>query len=269
MMERWKRISRGWKIALDCIVVLLLLFILWALEDYPMPTAGLAVRRAAAGVGYDGKDAELLIDLEYDKVASFRLNTTKRRFGLVTDGDSVLRVELYRELGWKSWDPVLAVPAADGVLYTPLPKGFNSTSYGVRACIDEASRGADGEAGPCDVRIPAFAVKAAGADASLTLTLEDCENGNGKRADRAGPFLLVLQEKRDGWFIFRWDSLDLIDHYHEGSGNGWFDEPYEYLSHWIETYNIQEEYRSARATLELTTRDEAGNVLEQVAWALP
>lgn len=265
MMERWKNLSRGRKIALDFAVVLLLLLVLWLVW---VPSAELAFRRAVAGVGYDGRDPELLMDLEYDKVESGQLNTQKRRIGLLTDGELVLRVELYQELGWKSWDPVL-VPASDGVLYTPLPKGFNFHSgYGVREFIHEASRGVDGEEGPCDLRIPAFAVKARGADATLTLTLEDCEDGNGNRTDQAGPFPLVLQEKQDGWFIFRWDSLDMIGHYHD-KGSGWFERPYNYLSEWIETYNIQKESRSARATLELTTRDEAGNVLEQVAWALP
>ena len=91
MMERWKSLSRGRKIALECAVMLLLLLVLWLVW---VPSAELAFRRAVAGVGYDGRDPDLLMDLEYDKVESGQLNTQKRRIGLLTDGELVLRVEL-------------------------------------------------------------------------------------------------------------------------------------------------------------------------------
>ena len=274
MIKLWKRIPRGWKIVLDCAAVLILLAILWAVLDYPMPTAKLAFRRAASGAGFPARDPELILELPYDEVEYGRLETTGWTLGLTAEEDYVLRVSLTKKvLGWNAWDP-LWVPAVEGVYYTPLPgwgDHYSVTTYNNRKKFFDAAKGIYGDEGPCELRIPAFAVKAPGADAALTLILDDYREADGT-VTSGGRFPLLLQEAKEGWFIFRWDSLDIINHLC-GEENSWLDgfteDRYWVLNEWMTDYNIEEEYHNVNAQLELTTRDEAGEVLNQVTWELP
>ncbi len=273
MKKLWKRIPRGWKAALDGAAVLILLLALWAILDYPMPTAKLAFRRAVSGAGFPTRDPELILKLEYDEAEYGRMKTTGRTLGLLAEGNHVLRVSLNNEgLAWMAGDP-LWVPTAEGVYYTPLPGwGHGPHGYATKEQFFAARRGFSGE-GPCDIRIPAFAVKAPGADASLTLVLGDYrEDGETKPGGR---FPLVLQEAAGGWFVFRWNSLDIINHLwgDDSYSGGYTDESYWVLNEWLERYDFEDDYRyindCTTAQLELVTRDADGTVLQEVTWKLP
>jgi hypothetical protein len=273
VIKLWKRIPRGWKIVLDCAAVLILLAILWAVLDYPMPTANMAFRRAVSGAGFPARNPELILELPYDEVEYGRLETTGRTLGLLAEGDHVLLVSLSKKPGWHGWDP-LWVPAAEGVYYTPLPGWGDrysvTTDYNRKKFFD-AAKGIYGEEGPCELRIPAFAVKAPGADAALTLILYYKEEYDSTDWSEAR-FPLLLQEQEKGWFIFRWDSLDIINHLSEDMDE-FTEDCYWVLNLWMTYYDMEDEYHDVNAyvnaKLELTTRDEAGKVLNQVTWELP
>lgn len=284
MIKLWKQIPRKWKITLDCAAVLLLVFMLWAAWDYPMPTANMAFRRTLSRAGLPARDPELILELKSDYISDYIISdresvkTTDWTLGLLAEGDRVLQVSLSKELGWDASKP-LQVFAAEGVYYTPLPcwgDKFEHSKFGNSRKFHDAARQKDsGVRSPVDIRIPAFAVKAPGADASLTLILRsDEEYGSTDWSEARFP--LLLQEQEKGWFIFRWDSLDIIDHvYRETVGGTTYDryteECYHILDDWLYEYNIsmEDSCRFANARLELITRDEAGNVLEQVSWELP
>ena len=271
MIKLWKRIPRGWKIALDCIAVLILLVILWAVLDYPMPTANMAFRRTVSGAGFPARDPELILELEWDEVEYERLETTNRTLGLLADGDHVLRVDLSKELGW-GVSKLLCVPTAEGVYCTPLPgwgDRYSVTDLDNAERFFQAAKGSDGD-GPCDLRIPAFAVKAPGADASLTLILGDYWEAEGT-VKSGGRYPLLLKETKNGWFIFRWDSLDIISHLSGGNARtgGFTDSRYWVLNRWMANYDIENELNGVNAQLELTTRDETGKELNRVTWKLP
>ncbi len=281
MIKLWKQIPRKWKITLDCAAVLLLVFMLWAAWDYPIPTANMAFRRTLSRAGLPARDPELILELKSDYISisdGESVKTTDWTLGLLAEGDRVLQVSLSKELGWDASEP-LQVFAAEGVYYTPLPcwgDKFESSKLGNPHKFHDAARQKDsGVRSPVDIRIPAFAVKAPGADASLTLILYYKEEYDSTDWSEAR-FPLLLQEQEKGWFIFRWDSLDIIDHvYMEKEFDvehfRYTEECYYILNGWLLDYNIsmEDSCSYANARLELTTRDEAGNVLEQVSWELP
>lgn len=286
MIKLWKQIPRKWKITLDCAAVLLLVFMLWAAWDYPMPTANMAFRRTLLRAGLPARDPELILELKSDYMESGYISrseeksvkTTDWTLGLLAEGDRVLQVSLSKELGWDASKP-LQVFAAEGVYYTPLPcwgATFERSKFGNSRKFHDAARQKDsGVRSPVDIRIPAFAVKAPGADASLTLILRSDEKYGSTDWSEAR-FPLLLQEQEKGWFIFRWDSLDIIDHVYKETVGGttyyrYTEECYDILDFWLYEYYIsmEDSCRFANAKLELTTWDEAGNVLEQVSWELP
>lgn len=279
MRKRWKQVPRKWKLLVDSVLVLILLFILWAAWlDFALPTANMAFRRAMSGGGYPARDPELVLDLKVDGGISFDnddITTKDCTLGLATEGDHVLVTRLYKEkMGWnasrlESW------PAAEGVYYTPL-QGCWTGRWGDKLEIFRGM-GLHGEKEPHDRRIPAFAVKASGANASLTLILE--EHSDSEPARQVGRFPLLLQETKEGWFIFRWDYLDIVSHGHREEGESipgvdvyptfeLDDESYSQLLRWLNNYQFME-LRSIDAYLELTTRDADGTVLQEVTWKLP
>lgn len=280
MRKRWKQVPRKWKLVVDSALVLILLFILWAVWlDFALPTANLAFRRAMSGAGYPARDPELVLDLKVDGISfdNDDITTKDCTLGLVTEGDHVLVTRLYKEkLGWnasrlESW------PAAEGVYYTPL-QGCWSGLWGDRLRVF-SGMGLHGDKDPHDRRIPAFAVKASGANASLTLILE--EHSDSEPARPVGRFPLLLQETKEGWFIFRWDYLDIVSHGHREEGESipgvdvyptfeLDDESYSQLLQWIYNYQFMELHlRYMDAYLELTTMDADGTVLQEVTWKLP
>lgn len=278
MIKLWKRIPRKWKVALDGAVILILLFALWAALDYPMPSARLAFRRAVAGVGYSAQDPDVILNLEYDRAESARLETTEWTVGLLAEKNGVVRVSLNKDRGWQASTPQWVSAEAnlpdsveENVLYMPLP-GWGD-GYGSGFANDmrffEAARGIYGQEGPCDVRVPAFAVKAPGADATLTLILGDCQDEEGN-TKKGGRFPLVFQQAENGWLIFRWNSLDIISHTAQESGYvGVFtDESYWVLNQWMQNY-LNSSYRVTDAQLELVTRNADGSVLQELTWRLP
>ncbi|MBO4418408.1 MAG: hypothetical protein J5789_01055 [Oscillospiraceae bacterium] len=272
MIKHWKRIPRGWKVILDGVVALILLFVLWIILECPLPTGELAFRRSVSGAGLPTRDPDLILELEYDRVDNGKLETTDLALGLLAEGDHVLRVSLDKKwFGWKSEAPLLVVPAAEGVYYTPLPGwGDNLHGFANKERFFQAARGLHREEGPCDVRVPAFAVKAPGTDASLTLILGDCQDEDGATKS-GGRFPLLLEEAEGGWFVFRWYSLDIINHLQgeESRTGGFTDESYWVLNRWMEHYDIEGHNLVTAAHLELTTRDAEGKVLNQVTWELP
>ena len=277
MIKLWKRIPRKWKIVLDGTVILVLLFALWAALDYPMPSARLAFRRAVAGVGYSAQDPDVILNLEYDRAESARLETTEWTVGLLAEKNGVVRVSLYQELGWQAWPPEF-VPSVtplsqsdEDVYYIPLPGwGDHLQGFANKERFFDAARALNSGSGPSDVRVPAFAVKAPGADASLTLILGDCRGDDGT-IKKGGRFPLIFQKAENGWLIFRWDVLDVISHMHgENSRIGGFtDESYWVLNQWMENYDLNNSYRVTDAQLELVTRNADGSVLQELTWRLP
>ncbi len=245
--------------------------------DFAQPTANMAFRRAVSEAGFPARDPELVLDLKVDGGISYKnddITTKDCTLGLATEGDHVLVTRLYKEkLGWSasrldSW------PAAEGVYYTPLQDCWDGR-WGGRLDIFRGM-GLHGDKEPHDRRIPAFAVKATGANASLTLILE--KHGDSDPAGQVGRFPLLLQETKEGWFIFRWDYLDIVSHGHmeEMNPSTHFkldDEGYSLLYRWIIGYPVMDFMKIYRyhidAYLELTTMDADGTILKEVTWKLP
>lgn len=252
MKKLWNRIPLGWKLAMTLLTILLLLLAAWAMEDYPSLSAGMAFRRGLRDAGLPTAKMELFLE-----TGSFPL-------GLGSDEENTYMSTLayHGHNTWVCYDAWI-VPREQGIWYAPLRwdnLGGNNFPYGFD--------------GPNDRPVAAFAVKAEGARAELTLVLEDCvttvEPLEGEAAQEpeqwyGGTYPLVLREKRDGWFIFEFDSQYFIDNLRETNSSRWFDEPAYSLVRWIHRY-YSERWHICPAHLILRTYDESGSLLRTVRW---
>lgn len=283
--KRIKEMSRGKRLALYAAAIALLTPLVWALLGFPPLTKGMEFRWIMAGHCFPSKSPELVVEIKYEGRNGYKAGSyeKQRSVGFQADSDYVYVAKLgygkedgYHPVAWR-------VPAENGVLYTPL-------DWWVYDCMSWL-KGEPEDTSMYSFRcshIPAFAVKAPGAGASLTLILEDCHDQDGNPT-AGGRFPLALDQAENGWFLFRWDTRDIAiqsgcydeSRYVEGTYyyystdlgfgylHGQFSEPYIGLVEWLKNYDFTGLNSSATAYLELTTRDEVGNVLNQVTWKLP
>ena len=252
MKKLLNRIPLVWKLTLTLLLILLLLLAAWAMQDYPSLSAGMAFRRGLRDAGLPAAKMELLLE-----TGSFPL-------GLGSDEENTYMSTLayHGHNTWVCYD-AWSVPREQGIWYAPLRwdnLGGNDFPYGFD--------------GPNDRPVAAFAVKAEGARAELTLVLEDCvttvEPLEGEAAQEpeqwyGGTYPLVLREKRDGWFIFEFDSQYFKANIQKGNNSRWFNEPAYSLVRWIDRY-YGERWHICPAHLILRTYDETGELLQTVSW---
>ena len=117
-----------------------------------------------------------------------------------------------------------------------------------------------------------FAVKAPGASASLTLILDAWDGDPGTRPFSYCCCPMVLQEHREGWFLFGFptESMKYAIQYDADqqcyclpSGSA-----YESLLRWANYYTVWKQKDLPPAHLELTTYDETGRILKTLRWDL-
>lgn len=260
MKKLWKRIPFGWKLAADLVLLLVLLGMAWALLGYPSLSAASAFRRGLRDRGLPCPDMEVLLELPREDGAGDPV-------GLGTDAEHCCLVYLRNDRGWQpgsAW----AVPAADGVWYSPLD-WWDSGWRGISLL----------SAGQDTPSIPAFVVKVPGVTATLTLVLEKSEirhaDGSTSRFE-AGRFSLVQLAEQDGWFVFGFDTEEILRNQiiEKGSDGetirtGWYEEPFASLTNWLRQWSVRENELSAAAHLELTVYDAVGNVVLEQSLALP
>lgn len=244
MKKKWKAIPRGWKLAIDLTLLALLLAVAWILRGFPSLTASSAFRRSCRDAGLNAPDMELRVG----------------NFGISADGARSYVSDLM-DLGeeWQSWD-VWTIPAADGICYAPLDFE-NSVDDG---WITESD---------LEKPIPLFAVKAPGADAKLTLTIEPCTtyqysyDGDERLAHnwQGGRFPLLLTEAKNGWFVFELDRDELRAHVNETNSCSDAEEPYTSYLRWVYAF-YRDNMCACPVRLELTTYDESGDVVQTASW---
>ena len=291
MIKGIKELPRSKKLAIYGIVILVLLPLIWIMLGFPPLAKGMEFRRIMAEHGFPGESPELVADIKYEGANSFYCRDMsvlfyedQRRVGFRADDDNVYVAKLGAGKEDESNPTAWCVPAVDGVLYTPLDWWvYDCMSSSLKWKPEDTSMEAFSRC-----HIPAFAVKAPGAGASLTLILEDCHDQDGNPT-AGGRFPLALDQAENGWFLFRWDTGDIAiqsgcydeSRYIEGAYyysspdlgfeylHGQFSEPYIGLVEWLKNYDFTGLNSSATAYLELTTWDENGNLLDQLTWKLP
>ena len=245
------RIPRGCKLAGTLLLLLLAAAFLWAKLDYPSFTAASAYRRAAWDAGMPPTKMELLV------------RSASRSLAIGTDENNAYTVWLNHQnnsLLWDSYD-VWYSPAEDGVWYADLSAiNTNDNAFDLR-----------------EESMPAFAVKAPGTRAELTLVLEDWTFPAGEWNYRertrwyGGSFPLAPLKQRNGWFIFAYDRKLFEDNFQTAEeGYRFLPEPFESLADWYEAWEIPQEiaWRFPPARLRLTTYDADGNILKTAEWVL-
>lgn len=248
----WKRVPRGRKLALDLLALLLIPVLTWALLDFPSLSADMAYRRAVVDAGYPASEMELLF-----------VPDSGLPMAIGTDGENTYGVILGRYPTLRLWQyfDVWALRAVDGIWYCDL-RWDNLGGRDFPHFRDDS---------------PAlsYAVKAPGASAELTLTLDDWhyESTSPIRNSidwHGGTYSFLLEEVRDGWFLFAFDQdLNLTQ---LESGETLEKNHYQYNAEmlesyvdWIKTYYSQT-WMLPPAHLTLVTYDEIGAVLDTVTW---
>lgn len=254
MKKLLNRIPLVWKLSLTLLILLLLLLAAWAMQDYPSLSAGMAFRRGLRDAGLPPAKMELFLETSW-----FPL-------GLGSDEENtyVTTLGYHGHNAWTCYD-AWSVPRRQGIWYAELrwdERGGNDFPY----YFD----------GPNDGPVAAFAVKAEGARAELTLVLEDCVTtvepvyeGEERSSEQwyGGSYPLVLREKRDGWFIFDFDSEYFRNNLRNSDHSYWFDEPAYSLVRWINRY-YGERWHICPAQLILRTYDETDRLLRSVSLEL-
>lgn len=259
MKKLWNRLPRGLRLALDLAAILILLVCVWAMLGYPALFPGWAYRWGMEDAGLPALEPSLLVDTE------------KGQLALYEDGETAYLEELQKErFGWTA-SLRRSCPAVDGVLYMPLIWDFE---YPYEGKTDLYRYDEEREV-YVERMIPCFAVRAGQAsEATLTLVVA-------RDRDRShtvgGSFRLPLLEKKNDWFLFRFDLADILAHWRLLDSGGWqewmddeenyYTAPYNGLIQWMSHYNRSNEgvlYRIAEAHLELTLYDAAGQVLRSV-----
>lgn len=248
----WKGIPRSWKLAVDVLIILLVLVGTWAILGYPSFSAGMAYRRAVVDAGYPASEMELFTEQE-----------GRIQMGIGTDGNNTYGVQLVRDSTSKLWKfyTVWSLPAAEGIWYTDLRWDCSGYSFFPRQ-EDEKT-------------VFAYAVKAPGASAELTLTLEDWYYASTSSSISSvewhgGSYSFVLEEARDGWFLFAFDQDFLMEQLNSeenpGRDAGRYDaEPVKSYVNWIQSY-YSRIWMLPPAHLTLVTYDENGAMLNTVTW---
>ena len=268
MRKLFKRIPKRVALALDAGLVLLLLLVLWVLLDYPSLTPGSAFRRGLHAAGLP----ELSMELHENDV------------GLAADEQNTYLVRIDTERGgWRYYD-AWTIPAAEGLLWAPLDW---QVSGATRYAEDERRPdfAEDFKYGPADSaaeqgfpntvvsELPAFAVKTDAANASLCLVLElrpELDEVQLSEYWCGGRWELTPLREKNGWQVFGFDMADLTQKRHGGEFDEevYFTEPTASLVRWMQSYKPGR-FTVLAASLELTTRNAAGEVLETVSWPLP
>ena len=206
-------LPKAWRLAAVCAAILLLLFMNWAILDYPALTAAGAFRRGLRQLMLpDGAQMELLLEQNRTWGDWEHAEETAYRVGVGTDEENSYLVYLEKDNGWHPTGELSVTPAAGQVWYTLLPwDGFGpNLSMYLRGWEDPQQKLANKKE---DI-VPFAAVKAPGASASLTLVLEEWDFSEVEESKRPEPsqavrYPLILQESRDGWFLFRFDMWAL------------------------------------------------------------
>lgn len=269
MKTLWKRIPRGWRLTLDCAVLLLLLFLAWTSVDYHSLTPGAAFRRGLEDACYPPVEMELLAEARND---SFDRGDTEPKVrtqtrGLAADGDRAYCGELYTEQGWSTYNCWSFPAVAEDVWYVPLLERFDIEDF----CWNYNDSEYDALMRSEPPVKSSFAVKAPGAGASLTLILDACEATERHGPLSYGSYPMILQEHRDDWFLFGFDMAAMraaMQYNDNGRYNLSFDSSYESLLRWADDYTVWNQGYLPPAHLELTTYDEAGRILKTLQWDL-
>ena len=241
MKRFWKQIPRGWKLAADLGIILVILVLCWMLLDYPLPTAAAAYRRAVEDAGLPAPKLELQVN----------------GLSIGSDEKGTYIARLRERNGWGSYD-AWYIPAAGRIRYAPLEWSNDHFPYE----LDEEKL--------------AFAVKAPGETAELTLILEDWTKTIEDFGERestyqwyGGRYPLVFTERQDDWFLFSFDndylrSVIKTDH----NGSWWYEQPEASYVYWINNYKPWLSGCTAPARLELVTYDAEGNIQISESWTL-
>ena len=271
-------LPKAWRLAAVCAAILLLLFMNWAILDYPALTAAGAFRRGLRQLMLpEGAQMELLLEQNRTWGDWEQAEETAYRVGIGTDKENSYLVYLEKDNGWHPTGELSVTPAADQVWYALLPwDGFQPYLRADGWEYDQML------AHKKEDIVPFAAVKAPGASASLTLVLEEWDFSEVEESKRPEPsqavrYPLILQESRDGWFLFRFDMWALWNQlvwvYHSDDyGSTYYTstlpEPWKSLTRWESEFSYNKwnpEDPNNRplppAHLELTCYDENGGVL--------
>lgn len=250
MKKLLNRIPLVWKLSLTLLILLLLLLAAWAMQDYPSLSAGMAFRRGLRDAGLPPAKMELLLETNWFPLA----------LGSDVENTYVTTLGYHGHNAWTCYD-AWSVPREQGIWYAELrwdERGGNGFPYRFD--------------GPNDGPVAAFAVKAEGARAELTLVLEDCvttvepvleDEERTSEQWYGGSYPLVLREKREGWFLFDFDSEYFKANLQKGNNSRWFNEPAYSLVRWIDRY-YGERWHICPAHLILRTYDETDRLLQSV-----
>jgi len=195
-MIKWIRgLSRSKKLAIYGAAVLVILLVHWGMLGFPPLTKEMKFRRLMAERGFPGKSPELTLELEEGQFLGIRADDEyvyvadlRNRVEIFDDDQSGL-FEYEESCGARAW----CVPAVDGILYAPLE--WQTRKWGNRWDENDTLR-----IEHYDYEYSSFygvAVKAAGADASLTAI---CKSDDPNKPDQRYP--LALQKVKNGWFVF-------------------------------------------------------------------
>jgi hypothetical protein len=276
--------KRGWRLGLSLLLLAALSLAGWALMDYPCLTAAGAFRRGLRDAGLPEVELELV----------------ENGVGVGTDGSSCYLVRLEQRLGWH-WSDAWSVPGAEGLIYAPLDwKTTGGYHYKweeqVLPFAEDFHYAPMDFYAPCfpnvlEDRMPAFAVRAEGADARLSLRLEPQEDGSyrwgSEQPWQGGSYSLVLLDRRDGWFIFgfdpatfrgdRRDSNWAYSDWARDEESSWtgsyedlelpkYSEPVASFVDWIRNYRPGCPQLRCPAVLYLQCFDENGSFLRTATW---
>lgn len=183
MIKRIKGTPRGIRLAVYGIVILVLIPMIWAMLGFPPLTKGMKFRRLMAEYGYPDESPELIVEPQTGDYLGIRADDNYAYVADLGDRSQFDRSSYGYYAAWY-------VPAADGVLYVPLEwwtKREEIQGTGAEAWLIERK----------EYDWYGYAVKAAGADASLTAI---CKSNNPDEPEQRYP--LILQNVKNGWFVF-------------------------------------------------------------------
>lgn len=265
MIKLFSKIPRVWKLVVEGLFLLLVLYILWASLDYPSMTANSAFRRSVIDAAYPSAELELL--LGPSKLYPDRYTA------LGTNDQYAFLVYLENKHGWKK---------AENIRNSYEPQSFET---GIQS-FDVAHM--QGELSclplryyPLDERnrdYGCFAVRTSAASASLTLVFDErdfSDNSETTNPPHTGTISLLIDHKQDNWVFFcfpneyfEWFEKVYIYNYTMGRErsdiDNYYDTQYVSFFRWFSGYSSD----SPSAHLELTTFDDDGNVITTAVFPL-
>lgn len=207
-MRKWyRRIPKGWKLALALTLAALLLTGFWLLQGRPCFSAASAFRQGLRNAAIPAVRMELGLDPE---PGDNSWNWDK--FGVGTDGERTFGVELSKRSSerfsflhiWKPFQGVRTQPVTEGICYLPVTTGWTYLDRAETkwtpdpAGYEEYDRYSDDFPRLRDFIL----IKAPGDWAKLTLVLEDAEIDDKNGLRKGGVYGLEGERLEGDWYRF-------------------------------------------------------------------